>query len=62
MPKGKPAGVACIHLDSKYRCLLFGDPTRPAVCANLKPCYEMCGNDRQQALQYLQQLENATAP
>ncbi|MGB8544503.1 MAG: YkgJ family cysteine cluster protein, partial [Azonexus sp.] len=28
---GKPAGVACRHLDAALRCAIFGQPGRP-VC------------------------------
>ena len=28
MPRGKPAGVPCIQLDGKLRCMLFGKPDR----------------------------------
>ncbi|HRM70198.1 MAG: YkgJ family cysteine cluster protein [Thauera sp.] len=61
MPDGKPAGVRCVQLDAADRCLLFGDPRRPAVCASLKPSPEMCGEDRTQALQYLDRLEALTS-
>ena len=30
---GKPAGVACVHLDAAYRCRLFGSPERPPCCS-----------------------------
>ena len=49
------------QLDAADRCLLFGDPRRPAVCASLKPSPEMCGEDRTQALQYLDRLEALTS-
>lgn len=62
MPDGKPAGVACVQLDSQGRCQLFGRPERPAVCLSLQPSAEMCGNQRSQALRWLTQLEAATAP
>lgn len=60
MPNGKPAGVACCHLDSQYRCKLFGQPSRPLVCCRLRANQEMCGNNRQEALDYLTQLEQIT--
>ncbi|WP_294953768.1 YkgJ family cysteine cluster protein [uncultured Gilliamella sp.] len=60
MPNGKPAGVACIHLDEDFHCRLFRQSSRPSVCGRLKPCFEMCGNCRQQALDYLSQLEQLT--
>ena len=62
MPQGKPAGVPCLHLMEDLRCELFGDPRRPAVCGNLQPRAEMCGETREQALIHLMQLERLTQP
>ncbi|WP_392553067.1 YkgJ family cysteine cluster protein [Orbus wheelerorum] len=62
MPNGKPANVICAHLDNNARCVLFGLPSRPLVCQNLQPCHEMCGNNRQEAFSYLQNLEALTCP
>ena len=62
MPQGKPAGVRCVQLDEGNRCLIFGDPRRPAVCASLEPSTEMCGDSREFAMQFLSGLEAATAP
>ncbi len=61
MPQGKPAGVACVQLTADYRCALFGDPRRPAVCGRLRPEPAMCGSHREQALRWLGALEQATA-
>lgn len=61
MPNGKPAGERCVQLDEALRCLLFAHPDRPAVCASLKPSIEMCGDNREQALNFLQRLESLTA-
>ncbi|MCL4833943.1 MAG: proteinase inhibitor [Caldilineaceae bacterium] len=61
MPGGKPAGVPCVQLSDDFRCLLFGKPERPAVCAELQPSAEMCGASRADALLYLAWLEEATA-
>jgi len=58
----KPAGVRCIQLDLQDRCQLFGRPERPAVCLSLKPELQMCGESRQQAMQWLGWMELATAP
>jgi Fe-S-cluster containining protein len=60
LPKGKPAGMACPHLDDALRCRLFGQASRPAVCASLRPGPEMCGQNRAQAMAYLTRLEIAT--
>jgi Fe-S-cluster containining protein len=62
MPDGKPAGVRCVQLTDDNRCLLFGLPERPAVCVNLRPMREMCGETMEEALVYLAFLEQATAP
>ena len=62
MPAGKPAGVDCIQLATDLSCRLFGLPERPAVCASLRPHPEMCGEDREQAMRGLTELERSTAP
>lgn len=62
MPQGKPAGVRCIQLGDDARCRIFGHPDRPAVCAGLRPSQEMCGSSRSDALHWLVQLEQSTAP
>ncbi|HET9484957.1 MAG TPA: YkgJ family cysteine cluster protein [Xanthomonadales bacterium] len=62
MPNGKPAGVPCVQLDAQYRCMLFGKPERPAVCASLRAQVSMCGASRTEALAILTALEKATAP
>jgi len=61
-PGGKPAGVRCAQLDESLRCQLFGSAARPAVCSQLQPSAEMCGDDRHAALTWLTTLEIATAP
>lgn len=61
MPNGKPAGVRCVQLDADLRCRIFGRPERPAVCSSLKPSIEMCGDNREQAMFFLQRLEVLTA-
>ncbi|SFC91523.1 hypothetical protein SAMN02745723_105205 [Pragia fontium DSM 5563 = ATCC 49100] len=62
MPDGKPADVPCIHLDQNFRCNIFHHPERPKVCAQLKPCLDMCLNNRDEALDYLRELEILTTP
>lgn len=62
MPAGKPAGVPCVQLDDQMRCRIFGRPERPAVCVQLRPQREMCGETRAQALDFLGRLELATQP
>ncbi|UVW28424.1 YkgJ family cysteine cluster protein [Massilia sp. H6] len=62
MPNGKPAGVRCIQLAEDNRCLIFGQPERPAFCGGLQPSAEMCGDSREYAIHWLDALERATAP
>ncbi|MFC7299129.1 YkgJ family cysteine cluster protein [Herminiimonas aquatilis] len=61
MPNGKPAGVRCVQLADDYRCRIFGQAARPAVCSSLRPQLEMCGVTRNDAMIYLTTLERLTA-
>jgi hypothetical protein len=56
----KPAGEPCRHLSADFRCLIFGQPERPACCRGLQPSAEMCADNREQALAFLAALELAT--
>ncbi|MGV3678734.1 MAG: YkgJ family cysteine cluster protein [Acidovorax sp.] len=62
MPEGKPAGVRCIQLGDDARCLIFGQPERPAVCSGLQPSAEMCADNTQEAMAFLTRLEDLTRP
>jgi len=62
LDQGKLAGMPCPHLDDDLSCRLFGLPERPAVCGSLSPSREMCGETREHALYFLEQLEHATRP
>ncbi len=62
MPHGKPAGVRCIHLSPDHVCLIHDRPDYPAVCRNLKPEKEMCGDSFEEAMAYLTKLEELTRP
>jgi len=44
------------------RCAIFGRPTRPRVCASLRPTPAMCDESREHALAHLSRLEAQTAP
>ena len=61
-PAGKPAGVRCVHLSADYRCLIYDDPRRPAVCIGFQASPETCGSSREEALRLLTQMELETAP
>lgn len=62
LPTAKPAGVRCVQLGTDNLCLIFGQPERSAFCGGLQPSLEMCGSTRAYALQWLGDLERATAP
>lgn len=62
MPDGKPANTRCVQLDEDMRCRIFLSPLRPAVCAGLKPSPEMCRTSRTEAMTWLLDLEQQTAP
>jgi len=60
MPGGKPAGVPCVHLDGTMGCELFGDERRPTACDAFIAERAFCGENRQQALMRLTELELQT--
>ena len=62
MPDGKPAGVACVHLDAARRCGLFGDARRPALCDAFIPETAVCGESGEEALAILARLEIISLP
>ncbi|MGB5998440.1 MULTISPECIES: YkgJ family cysteine cluster protein [Marinomonas] len=62
MPNGKAAGQACIHLLTDYRCAIFNDPSRPKVCRDFSAEAMICGNSREEALQIITSIEQATTP
>jgi hypothetical protein len=62
MPDGKPAGVRCVQLTDDNLCRLYGHADRPAICNRLRPNVEMCGQNAEEALAYLTELERLTRP
>jgi hypothetical protein len=62
MPNGKLAGVRCVQLTPDNRCRLYGQPERPAVCDQLRPSEEMCGQTAEEAMIWLTELERITRP
>ncbi len=59
MSGGKPAGVRCIHLSKDYRCEIFYSPERPKVCDAFKAEKLVCGENREDAIKILTELENS---
>lgn len=62
MPRGKPAGVRCIHLNGADQCNLYGRKERPAVCSTLQPAEDLCGVSRRDAFMKIARLEKNTRP
>lgn len=62
MPKGKPAGVRCIHLSNDLKCAIFHSPDRPKVCGGFKAEELVCGKNRFEALSIFAELEGITVP
>lgn len=62
MPAGKPAGVRCVQLTADNLCAIFGQASRPACCSGLQASIEMCTDSSNQAMRWLAQLEQQTAP
>ena len=62
LPHGKKAGERCIHLDNEFRCMIHGTDAYPEVCRGLRPMADMCGETREEAMAYLEELERLTSP
>ncbi len=62
MPLGKPAGVPCVQLNAELQCQIFGQAERPACCSGLQASLEMCGEQREFAIEWLTELEERTKP
>lgn len=61
MPKGKPAGIPCIHLSGGL-CKLFGKSERPSICSSFQATPDFCGSNATEALQLISQIERLTTP
>lgn len=62
MPDGKPARIRCVHLSDENICTIHAHEDYPKVCRNLRPSVEMCGYSFGEAIAYLTELEELTAP
>ena len=58
MPGGKPSGMRCIHLTDNYLCNIFYSKDRPGVCRKFRAELDICGINRDQALEILYSLEH----
>jgi uncharacterized protein len=57
MPKGKPAGVRCIHLTDELTCGIYDSPDRPKVCDGFQADPLVCGISREEAIKIFAELE-----
>ena len=57
MPNGKKAGERCINLDENFWCTIFNHPNRPKVCGSFRAEKLVCGNNQEEAMQILSELE-----
>ncbi|NVN94204.1 MAG: YkgJ family cysteine cluster protein [Bacteroidetes bacterium] len=57
MPEGKPANTRCIQLTDNLLCKLFGKENRPKVCQNFKFDTLICGENQEDAMRIMNELE-----
>jgi hypothetical protein len=50
-----------VQLTEDNRCLLFGQPERPAICVSFRASLEQCGDRDETAYRNLAWLESVTA-
>ena len=63
MPNGKASGEPCINLNLEtYSCDIWGQEDYPEFCRDFKPCTDVCGESREDALQIITLLEKSTNP
>jgi hypothetical protein len=62
MPEGKPAGGRCVNLDpERFLCRIWETENYPDVCRRFQAEPAVCGDNREQALQFITELELSTA-
>ncbi len=57
MPQGKAAGVRCVQLTDDLLCKLIDSADRPAVCFGFVFDPLICGNNREDAMRIISELE-----
>ena len=62
MAEGKKAGIRCINLQDDYTCSIYHCDDYPKVCRELRATIDICGSNRDQAFQLLQEMERLTDP
>jgi hypothetical protein len=58
----KTCRSALYSIKCRHACLIFNDIRRPAVCNEFNPSQDVCLDTREQALNALSEMENATNP
>ena len=63
MPNGKSAGEMCVNLDqASWQCTIWGTSHYPQFCADFLAEQIVCGEDREEAIRILTELEATTKP
>ncbi len=63
MPDGKPADIFCANLDpNSFQCEIWEQGDYPKVCRDFKACDDVCGANRDEALQLISKWEKETTP
>lgn len=61
MPNGKKANEMCVHLQPHtFQCAIWGTQHYPETCLKFAPSEMFCGNNREEAIRILTDLEIAT--
>lgn len=63
MPNGKPAGVPCVNLHPEtFECSVWNHTDYPNVCRSFTAMRDVCGEDREGAIDLILLWENQTQP
>jgi len=63
MQDGKPSGVYCANLNPEtFACNIWEKDNYPDFCRKYKPCEEICGSTKEQALTNIYYLDEVTSP
>jgi len=57
MSGGKPSATKCIQLTEDLLCKVFNHPDRPKVCGNFKFDILICGENKNDAMKIMGELE-----
>ncbi|MFL0796438.1 MAG: YkgJ family cysteine cluster protein [Cellvibrionaceae bacterium] len=61
MPNGKKAGEWCANLNNEtLQCEIWGQENYPELCKSFKPCEDVCGKSREEAMKLIEVMEVST--